>query len=174
MVGGHFWGKSMPRVLIVDDDEDIRQWLATVLESKGYHVSEADQPDGVVQLLKIGDIDLALLDYHMPGKDGLALLRDIREAKMSLPVIVLTSDASQAVAVECFRNGAADFIAKPIDPDYLVIVVERALQSYAGTLKNITYRLLGYVQHRDGCVHDEDPQDCDCGLADVIAKIRDF
>lgn len=164
----------MPKILIVDDDEDIRQWLTTVLEGEGYIVREMDHPDGVVRLLLTGDIDLALIDYHLPEKDGLSLLRDIRDMNMSLPVVVLTSEARQRVAVECFRNGAADFISKPIDPDYLAIVVERALNSHAGMLKNMAYRALGYVHHKDDCSHFTDSRSCSCGLKDVIENIQDF
>ncbi|MBL4614153.1 MAG: response regulator [Magnetovibrio sp.] len=164
----------MPKILIVDDDEDIRQWLEAVLEGSGYVVTSMDHPEGVVRLLLTGDIDLALIDYHLPGKDGLSLLRDIRDKNMSLPVVVLTSEARQRVAVECFRNGAADFIAKPIDPDYLSIVVERALNNHAGTLKNMAYRALGYVHHKDTCSHFTDSQTCNCGLREVIENIQDF
>lgn len=164
----------MPRILIVDDDQDIRQWLTTVLEAKGYSIREMDHPDEVIRLLLTGDIDLALIDYHLPGKDGLSLLRDIRDTNLSMPVVVLTSEARQTVAVECFRNGAADFIAKPIDPDYLAIVVERALNSHSGMLKNMAYRALGYVHHKEDCSHFSDHRTCTCGLKDVIENIKDF
>lgn len=164
----------MPRLLIVDDDDDVRRWLSAVLKGQGYEVSELDHPETVVRMLLTGDIDLALIDYHMPAQDGLSLLRDIRDMNMSLPVVILTSEPSQAVAVECFRNGAADFIAKPIDPDYLTIVVSRALGAFAGTLKNMAYRALGYVQHKSECTHFEDPQTCSCGLKELIDNIQDF
>ena len=88
--------------------------------------------------------------------------------------IILTSDSSQAVAVECFRNGAVDFVAKPIDPEYLAIVVRRALDVYSGTLKNMAYRALGYVQHKKDCTHFENAQTCSCGLRNVIENIQDF
>lgn len=164
----------MPRILIVDDDEDIRSWLTIVLKDKGYEVTGMDRPDGVVRLLLTGDIDLALIDYHLPGQNGLSVLRDIRAMNMSLPVVVLTSSDSQGVAVECFRNGAADFIGKPIDPDYLSIIIERALANFSGTLKNMAYRALGYIHHKKGCSHYDDSQSCTCGLMEVIQGIQDF
>jgi len=164
----------MPDVLVIDDDKDFRLWVTTVLMDQGYNVSTLPGPEGAVSQLLRGGIDLVLLDYQMPGQDGLSVLRDMGKARISTPTIVLTSDSSQAVAVECFRNGAVDFIAKPIDPDYLSIVVERALNSHAGTLKNMSYKALGYVQHKKGCIHFDDPQICDCGLKEVIIGIQDF
>jgi len=164
----------MPRLLIVDDDNDMREWLATVLKAKGYGVSEASRSDDVVRQLLTGDIDLALIDYHLPDRNGLSLLRDIRDKNMTMPVVMLTADSAQGVAVECFRNGAADFIAKPIDADYLSIVVARTLDNHAGTLKNMAYRALGYVQHKKTCAHFDDPLACTCGLKDLIENIQDF
>lgn len=164
----------MPTVLVVDDEEFMRNWLVVALEQKGFKAHGTDRTGDVVTALKTEDIDLAIIDYHMPGKDGLTLLRDIRAAHVSTPVIILTGDANQAIAVECFRAGASDFISKPADPDYLAIVVERALQSHSRNLKNIAYRTLGYVQHREGCAHYDNPKECTCGLTDVISSIRSF
>jgi len=164
----------MPNILVVDDDDDIRRWLTTVLNANGYEVQEADSPDGVVRQLLSGDIDLVLVDYHMPSQDGLSLLREMHTMHINTPCIMLTVDSSQAVAVECFRNGAADFIAKPIDADYLAIIVQRTLAAHAGTLKNMAFRALGYVQHKTGCAHFDNPEDCTCGLRDVVMSIQNF
>lgn len=164
----------MPRLLIVDDDDDLRQWVSIVLKNKGYDIRETGESENVVRQILTGDIDLALIDYNLPGYNGLSLLRDIREKHITTPVVILTSDASQGVAVECFRNGAADFIAKPIDPDYLAIIVARALETQANTLKNMAYRALGYVQHKSDCAHNEDSSACTCGLSDVIEDIQQF
>lgn len=164
----------MPNILVVDDDEDFRNWLSTVLTGQDYTVSVMPGAEGVVRQLLRGGVDLLLLDYQMPGQDGLSLLREMDKARITTPTIVLTSDSSQVVAVECFRNGAVDFIAKPIDSDYLSIVVKRALNSHAGTLKNMSYKALGYMQHKRECVHFIDPQTCDCGLKEVITAIQEF
>jgi len=164
----------MPHILVVDDDDDIRIWLETVLETKGYEVTGVASPKTVVRQLLGGDVDLVMIDYHMPEQDGLSLLRELHSMHITTPSIMLTFDASQGVAVECFRNGAVDFISKPIDPDYLGIIVERALSGYASSLKNMAYRTLGYVQHKEGCSYFENLQTCTCGLRSVIETIQDF
>ena len=164
----------MPRVLLVDDDPDIRAWVSRVLEEFGYTVDVLPSDEGVQRLLTLGVIDLALIDYHLPDKSGLTLLRDIRAANISTPMVMLTADNSQQLAVECFRAGAVDFIAKPIDPDYLNIVIERTLNAKSTSLKNTAYRSMGYMRHKPGCSFHDDTGTCDCGLKDIFDTIQDF
>jgi len=164
----------MPRILIVDDDSDMRGWISAVLEEHGYVVDVLPSDEGVQRLMMLGLIDLALFDHHLPSKSGLSLLRDIRAAKISTPVVMLTSDSSQQLAAECFRAGASDFIAKPIDPDYLKIVVERTLSAKSSTLKNVAYKGMGYMRHKSECSFHNDSNSCDCGLKDVFEEIQNF
>lgn len=164
----------MPRVLLVDDDPDIRAWVLGVLEEFGYTVDVLPSDEGVLRVMNLGIIDLALIDYHMPDKSGLTLLRDIRAAKISTPVVMLTADNSQQLAVECFRAGAVDFITKPIDADYLNIVIERTLNAKSTSLKNTAYRSMGYMQHKPECSFHDDTGTCDCGLKDIFESIQDF
>lgn len=164
----------MPRILLVDDDPDMRAWVSGVLENSGYSVDVLPGEEGVHRLLTLGVIDLALIDHHMPYKSGLSVLREIRAAKISTPVVMLTADNSQQLAVECFRAGAADFIAKPIDPDYLNIVIERTLNAKSTNLKNTAYRSMGYMNHKPDCSFHSDIGTCDCGLKDIFEQIQDF
>lgn len=164
----------MPRVLLVDDDPDIRLWVSGVLKEFGYNVDVLPSGEGVQRLLTLGVIDLALIDYHMPDKSGLTLLREIRTTSISTPMVMLTADNSQQLAVECFRAGAVDFIAKPIDPDYLNIVIERTLNAKSITLKNNAYRSMGYMKHKPECSFHDDVGACDCGLKDIFDSIQDF
>jgi len=164
----------MPRILIVDDDSDMQTWLAMVLQAANYTVDVLSDDQGVERLLALGMIDLALIDHHLPTISGLTLLRNIRLSKNTTPVVMLTADSSQQLAAECFRAGAADFIAKPMDPDYLKIVVQRTLNAKSNTLKNAAYRALGYMNHKHDCQFHTDKKLCDCGLKDVCKEIQDF
>lgn len=164
----------MPRILIVDDDEALRAWLVAILERADYQTDQMESADGVLRHLSLGGIDLAIIDYHMPGLSGLHLLRDLRAQGNTTPVVILTADASQQVAVECFRAGATDFVAKPVDPDYLKIIVRRALDTQSKTLRNTAYRAMGYMRHKDGCKFNSDGQSCDCGLKEIYEDIQDF
>lgn len=164
----------MPKVLIVDDDEDLREWIAQVLRTAGYATEQLPGAQGALRLLSLGLIDVALIDYHLPDKTGLQLLREIRAAKNTTPVVILTSDSSQQLAVECFRAGAVDFVAKPIDPDYLKIIIERTLANHARSLINTAYRALTFTRHKDHCAFHADPETCDCGLKEIYADIQDF
>lgn len=164
----------MPRILLIDDDLATREWVTNVLVAADYKVDSLAEAEGATRLLSLGLIDLALVDYHLPGLDGLGLLRELRRSGNSTPVIILTADASQQVAVQCFRTGAADFIAKPIDADYLKIVIARTLQTHATTLKNVAFRALAYAQHKPACIFHQDRQGCDCGLKEIFDDIRGF
>ncbi|MFC1673076.1 response regulator [Pseudomonadota bacterium] len=164
----------MPNILIVDDDEDIRQWFSEVLTELGYSVTTAEGPQDLARTLALGHVDLVLIDYHMPTKNGLLAIREVKRAGITTPMVVITSDANQQVAVECFRAGAVDFIAKPMDQDYLAIVVERVLAAHAVNLKNMAYRALGYTKHKDSCHFYDDGHSCTCGLAEVFENIQEF
>lgn len=164
----------MPNILIVDDDDDLGGWISGILTGAGYAVEELPGAVGVLRLLSLGLVDVALIDYHLGGTTGLKLLHDIRAANNSTPVVMLTSDSSQQLAVQCFRAGAADFVTKPVDPDYLKIIVERTLANHARSLLNTAYRALAYTRHKDDCSFHTDAQSCDCGLKDIYADIQEF
>lgn len=164
----------MPKILIVDDDADMRAWIAGVLEDADYDVDVLPDGGDVVRLLGLGLFDLALFDHHLPGKSGLSLVRELRAAKNTTPVVMLTADPSQQLAVEGFRAGVSDFVAKPIDPDYLKIVVARTLTMCSKTLKNAAFRALGYTRHKPDCAFHKDMQRCDCGLKELFEDIQDF
>ena len=164
----------MPKILIVDDDADMRAWISDVLQDANYRVEVLPDGAGVLQLLSLGVIDLALIDHHLPGKSGITLVREIRAARNSTPVVMLTGDPSQQLAVEAFRVGAFDFITKPIDPDYLKIVVERTLSASAKTLKDTAFRALGYTRHKPSCSFHKDSSSCDCGLKELFEDVEGF
>jgi len=120
-----------PHVLVVDDDEDTRLLLRTVLEAHGYRVSEAD--DGVValELLEEGEeVELMTLDLWMDEMDGVEVLRKVRsrEATRGLPIVVATGADDPEVEIQLFEEGADDFIVKPLDPRRFLLRVEAVLR----------------------------------------------
>jgi len=119
------------RVLVVDDEESVRWALTKALEGAGYRVDlAADGPRGS-SAAENPDVDLVLLDVRLPGRDGLAVLGDLRKRRPDLPVIMMTAYGTLQVAVEAMKQGAYDYIGKPFDVDEVLLVVGKALEAQA-------------------------------------------
>src|SRR5438105_15045664 len=106
------------KVLIIDDEENIRRVSRMTLESAGYEVGEAS--DGRQGLEVFGDgatWDAVLLDQRMPGMDGLETLRHLKERASSARVIMITAYASIELAVDAMKLGASDFVRRPMSPE---------------------------------------------------------
>ena len=117
----------MSRILIVDDDKATRDGLALAL-GHDYAVLTAADAEAALRVLTEHEVDLVLTDLRMPGRDGLSLLRDIIASHPGLPVILLSAYGSVESAVEAMRDGAVDFLTKPVNLDHLELVVRRALR----------------------------------------------
>ena len=116
------------RILIIDDEENIRRVTRLTLEAAGYEVGEAG--DGERGLEAFGDggaWDAVLLDQRMPGMDGLETLRQIKQRQMRARVIMTTAYASIELAVDAMKLGATDFVRKPMTPEILRNAVAAAL-----------------------------------------------
>ena len=115
-------------ILIIDDEKNIREGLAADFEMDGYNVKiAADGKEGLAFIEK-GDIDLVITDLRMPGISGEEVLRKVTTETPGIPVIVLTGHGSIDAAVDAMRNGAYDFLTKPLNLDQLGLIVKRALQ----------------------------------------------
>ena len=115
------------RVLIVDDDDNLRWVTKTQLEDAGYRVSEAADGDSAIATLNAEHPDLIITDLKMPGMSGVELLRKIRAFDPEIPVLMITAFGTIQSAVEAVRAGAYDYITKPLDHDELLLTVQRAL-----------------------------------------------
>jgi DNA-binding response OmpR family regulator len=115
------------RVLVVDDDPDIRQLVARVLETGGFGVDAAEDALEAVSVLAAEQTDLVVLDVGLPGVDGLSLLERIRRTS-DVPVILLTGRSGEQDRVNGLRSGADDYVLKPFSPDELVARVESVLR----------------------------------------------
>ena len=116
------------RVLIVDDESDIRWVLNRLLKEKKLDVVEAGDGRRALDLLLNEDFSLALLDINIPEKDGLEVLTELKESGIVTPVIIMTAQSTMQNAIEAMKRGAFDYITKPFDIDEIDLLVDRALE----------------------------------------------
>jgi len=117
------------KILIVDDDPLVADSLALFLKGKGYEVAvETDAHRAVRQLRDKADYDLLLTDVNMPGMDGFALLKQARNVDPNIVTVMLTGYGTIESAVRAMREGAEDYVTKPVIDDEMLITVERALR----------------------------------------------
>jgi DNA-binding response OmpR family regulator len=116
------------RVLVVEDDRSIREGIADALGFQGYAAAQAERGDvGLTKALH-GGCDLVILDLVLPGADGLTVLREIRRAHPTLPVIILTARGEESERVRGLREGADDYVVKPFSIRELLARVDAVLR----------------------------------------------
>jgi DNA-binding NtrC family response regulator len=114
-------------ILLVEDKDSLRAMLRHALEAQGHVVVEAvDEPEAA-QLLASAQPSMVLSDLRLPSGDGFGVLRAAKDFDPDLPVVVMTAYGGIQDAVQAMKAGAMDFLAKPVDPDHLLLIVERAL-----------------------------------------------
>ncbi|MBU1701829.1 MAG: sigma-54 dependent transcriptional regulator [Candidatus Eisenbacteria bacterium] len=117
-----------PRILIVDDEKNIRRTLSMILKSAGYTTREASSGEEALTMIDEAPSDAVLLDIGLPGMSGMELLRVLRSDHGNAGVIMISGQATVAAAVEATRLGAIDFLEKPLSKDRVLIAVRNALQ----------------------------------------------
>ncbi len=135
-----FAGQVMPAVLIVEDHDSLREMLRKTLEAAGHEVEEAADAARAISLVRSKRYLLVLTDLRLPRGDGHGVLQAAREADPELPVIVMTAYGTVEDAVAAMKAGALDFLGKPVDPDHLLLVVERALDRSRLRRENLILR----------------------------------
>jgi DNA-binding NtrC family response regulator len=126
-----------PPILLVEDKDSLRTMLRLALEAQGHTVLEARDEPEAVQLLRSKRPGVVLSDLRLPEGDGFGVLRAAKEIDPELPVIVMTAYSSIQDAVKAIKDGALDFLAKPVDPEHLLLMVERALSQRRLATENI-------------------------------------
>jgi signal transduction histidine kinase len=115
------------RILVIDDEQVIREGVARALTTEGYVIAKADNGSMGLEMLQDQAYDIVLTDLMMPGLDGFAVLDWIRDNQPHVQVIVITGFATVTKAVSAMKQGAFDFVGKPFTPDYIRLVVKRAV-----------------------------------------------
>jgi DNA-binding response OmpR family regulator len=116
------------KILIIDDDPTLVDFLKLLLESEGYDTLDAADGISGLDLIHQQNPELVLLDYMMPNMHGLDVLRTVSRKYESSFVVMLTGKGSEEVAVECMKAGALDYVVKPFDNDRLLSVVRNAFR----------------------------------------------
>lgn len=115
------------RILLVDDEHDLRMLVAERLGMEGYAVSEAGKVADAMRLIEAAEYDLMLLDVRLPDGTGLDILKFMRESGNTTPVIMLTGTTGLDIAVESVRLGARDYVTKPAKLSYLLHSIKELL-----------------------------------------------
>jgi DNA-binding response OmpR family regulator len=120
--------KSPPRILVVDDEPDVRELLDEFLSSVGYAVSTAENGGVAIERARREDFDLVITDLRMPGISGVETVAALRHLDPNLAVIVVSGHVSEDAARRCLAEGAVRIVHKPFDIDDLLNFVEAALR----------------------------------------------
>ena len=140
----------MSRILIVDDEQSMRQMVAIALRQEGYDVVIAEDGEVASRELQANKVDVVVSDIKMPGLNGIDLLRFARENSPATEVILMTAYTSTESAIEALRLGAYDYISKPFEIDDLKATVGRALERAELRSQNKSLRRQLSTRHKVG------------------------
>ena len=121
-------GSRLGTVLVIDDEEIMREILDTLLSREGYDVRVASSGAEGLELARATPFDAAIVDIMMPGLDGIATLDELKRVDEDLAVIIITAYASVESAISAMKNGAFDYITKPFKNDEVLVVIRNAME----------------------------------------------
>jgi DNA-binding NtrC family response regulator len=157
------------RVLVVDDDLSVRQFLEEALAGKGFAVTTRSSAAEALAALAVEDFAAVVTDVRMPAQDGFELCQRIVETRPELPVVVITAFGSMDAAVSAIRAGAYDFITKPFDIDLLTLTLERAVRHGALRAEVKRLRTTVLTEGVDGMIGASAPMRALYELIDRVA-----
>ena len=126
----------MPKILVVDDELSMREFLKILLTKEGYATETATDGEDALSKIENNSFDLVISDIRMPGVGGLELLSTIKQSLPTLPFIMITAFASPEDAVQAMKHGAYDYITKPFKVDEIKSVISSAIESKKSTEQN--------------------------------------
>ena len=115
-------------ILVVEDGKSQREMLRDFLRKEGHTVGEAENGELAIQRVRERQYDLILLDYRMPGMDGMEVLRAVKGINPEIDVVIVTAEGTIDMAVEAMKAGALDYITKPIEFEELLLLVKRVAE----------------------------------------------
>src|SRR5881392_2532149 len=133
--------RKTPQILLVEDDAENRAAMAKVLEAAEYMVVETDNGQQALDILQEEDIDILVTDLRLPVMDGVELLKRAKAVQQDLEIIMITGFGTVEVAVEAIKEGAYDFITKPVKKVQLLRAVEKAAEKQYLQRENRDLRL---------------------------------
>jgi two-component system response regulator AtoC len=153
-------GGFMRRVLVVDDEENLRHMLQILLRREGYETIGASSVDAALVEIERQPFDIIITDLRMPGRGGLELIDEVRKRNLETTVVVMTAYGSKEVAIEAMKRGAYDYLSKPFEADEVVLLLRKAEERERLHRENLTLR----KQIRSGGGEPE------TGLGEMVAK----
>ncbi len=131
---------SQERILVVDDEQSMREFLEIALVQAGYEVATAASGNEALSVLETEHFDLVITDLRMEGLSGLDLLREVKVRAPDTEVIVVTAYASYDSAIQAMKAGAYDYLKKPFRVDEILLVCERALERHRLAQENVALK----------------------------------
>jgi len=127
-------------ILVVDDEDIMREILEKLLTREGYHVRVAASGEEGLEFAKSFPFDAVIVDVMMPGMDGLTLLEELKKLDEELPILMVTAFASVETAIAAMKRGAFDYITKPFKNDEVLVVVRNAVERRQLVAENAALR----------------------------------
>jgi two-component system, NtrC family, response regulator PilR len=158
-------------ILVIDDDSGIRQGLQEILVAEGYHVSTAADGESGLKQLQEQSFDLTLTDLAMPGLGGMGVLQYLTQHQPECPCIIITGYGTVSSAVAAMRQGAYDYLAKPVDATELRLVVARALDHHRLKWENL--QLKKRLRQQYGFANMVGQSESIARVFDLIHKVAD-
>jgi len=128
------------RILVVDDEASVRESLGTFLRDREYQVDLAANGAEALAQASGSSYHLVILDVRMPGMDGLAVLRELKNKQADLPVLMITAYADVSTAVTAMKSGAWDYVVKPFDPEEILLIVRNVVAHHHLVRENLALR----------------------------------